>query len=217
MLDLFEEIIILQVYQFKSPDRAPVVIDCGSNIGASVLYFKLLYPEAKVLAFEPNGEARNLLRINLEVNKLLGVTVYKYALGQYVGTVRLFKSVKKAGSLGASLIKSASHDAEEDVEMTLVSSYIEDRIDMIKIDVEGSEFDIIEDLIESKKLNLVLNMAIEFHPRVNSQSVQLLSGMLAKHNFTCDTFESILQRSSPDQILHCRNRAFEGKRPPGRH
>ncbi|HKZ65867.1 MAG TPA: hypothetical protein VJ111_05915, partial [Chitinophagaceae bacterium] len=46
--EMFKE----KVYKFTSSKKNPYIIDCGSNIGMSILYFKSLYPEARILGFE---------------------------------------------------------------------------------------------------------------------------------------------------------------------
>src|SRR3989344_6241937 len=51
-LGMFEEIFIQKQYYFDSRNRRPLIVDCGSNIGLSVVFFKILYPEAKIIAFE---------------------------------------------------------------------------------------------------------------------------------------------------------------------
>ncbi|SHL96074.1 FkbM family methyltransferase [Chitinophaga sp. CF418] len=53
-------------YRFKADTDAPYIIDCGANIGLSILYFKWLYPKAKVLAFEPDGDNLVILQKNVE-------------------------------------------------------------------------------------------------------------------------------------------------------
>jgi hypothetical protein len=51
-LYLFEEIFAKASYLFHSDTDRP--LDCGSNIGMSVLFFKKLYPAARITAFEPD-------------------------------------------------------------------------------------------------------------------------------------------------------------------
>src|ERR1700693_4874079 len=51
---LFEEIFIRQDYIFVSRRPDPLIIDCGSNIGMSILYFKRRYPKARIIGFEPD-------------------------------------------------------------------------------------------------------------------------------------------------------------------
>ena len=48
----FKEIFVDEIYKFDSKDEEPVIYDCGANIGMSCLYFKILYPKARITAFE---------------------------------------------------------------------------------------------------------------------------------------------------------------------
>ena len=50
---LYREVFTEQAYCFATDDPGPVVLDCGSNIGMAPLFFKALYPEARIIAFEP--------------------------------------------------------------------------------------------------------------------------------------------------------------------
>lgn len=46
--------------------RAPLIIDAGANIGASVVYFCSVYPDSLVVAIEPEGNNCRLLEMNCE-------------------------------------------------------------------------------------------------------------------------------------------------------
>ena len=50
---IFAEVFLTDVYFFRSTGR-PRIADAGANIGVSVAYFKALYPDCHVLAFEPD-------------------------------------------------------------------------------------------------------------------------------------------------------------------
>ena len=50
---LIREIFIYEPYHFNSKKEDPVIFDCGGNIGLATIYFKFLYPRAKVVVFEP--------------------------------------------------------------------------------------------------------------------------------------------------------------------
>src|SRR5262249_62206976 len=55
-LSIYDQIFVREIYRFESSDDAPFIIDGGANIGASVLYFKKLYPKSRIIAFEPDPE-----------------------------------------------------------------------------------------------------------------------------------------------------------------
>src|SRR5688572_17057445 len=46
-----DEIFVEEVYKFKAESDHPVILDCGANIGLSLVYFKKLYPNAHIIAF----------------------------------------------------------------------------------------------------------------------------------------------------------------------
>src|SRR5690349_14366069 len=54
LLHSLEEIFIDKVYLFHSAELSPRIIDCGANIGLSVIFFKRTFPSAKIIAFEPD-------------------------------------------------------------------------------------------------------------------------------------------------------------------
>ena len=77
---LYDEIFYLNEYGFAANTTAPLIIDCGAHIGISTLYFKKLYPQAKVIAFEPNPETFKLLELNVRQNNLRNVELVNAAV-----------------------------------------------------------------------------------------------------------------------------------------
>ncbi|HET9857138.1 MAG TPA: FkbM family methyltransferase, partial [Chthoniobacterales bacterium] len=59
--------------------RPKIILDIGSNIGASILYFHRQFPDAKIFGFEPHPDTFRILEKN--VAQLPGVTVFNYGLG----------------------------------------------------------------------------------------------------------------------------------------
>jgi FkbM family methyltransferase len=198
IITLFEEIFIYQCYRFKCDHNAPVVIDCGSNIGFSALYFKTIYPNAQIVCFEPDRISFELMQINFKQNRLQDVTCYNLALTATAGTVNLYKP-SIPGSLGMSLIPTAESDVEM-VEAKNLSSYIQQNVDMVKIDVEGSEIQILSDLFETGKLGHIQQMVIEFHPTRTKSDLKSDLQALAAQGF--DVTERDAGHTGPDKIIH---------------
>ena len=67
-MSMREEIWNKESYFFETDSPCPYIIDCGSNIGLSVLYFKHLFPNSDITAFEPDPELLNYLSQNLKSN-----------------------------------------------------------------------------------------------------------------------------------------------------
>jgi FkbM family methyltransferase len=57
--------LLKSIYQkIVASGRKPLIVDCGANIGASVLWFSAQYPEAHIIGIEPAPENFDLLRLN---------------------------------------------------------------------------------------------------------------------------------------------------------
>jgi hypothetical protein len=64
-LPTYREIWEDQIYIFETSNPSPLIIDCGANIGLSVIYWKYLFPESKVVAFEPDQKKYEILCGNI--------------------------------------------------------------------------------------------------------------------------------------------------------
>jgi FkbM family methyltransferase len=173
---LFDEIFLSQNYSFVSDRKDPFIIDCGSNIGMSILYFKIHYPDSEILAFEPEEHAFACLAANVERNGLRSVRINMKALWKNEEDVVLFTHPDKPGSLTASVIRRRFTSGRPAL-ATRLSAWIDKPVDLLKIDVEGAEGAILEDLVAAGKHSLVKQMIIEFHHHIEPQ-VDSLSTML---------------------------------------
>ena len=61
----YKDIFINRIYHFDTESPAPTILDCGGNIGMSVLYYKLIYPEAQITTFEPDPAVFGYLQDNM--------------------------------------------------------------------------------------------------------------------------------------------------------
>ncbi len=203
LINLVEEIFIHQVYSFKSKNTTPLIVDGGSNIGLSILYFKLIYPTCRIIAFEPNPKAYELLTKNIINNHLASVIQFNIALSDHEGEASLYPGSQCSGTLTSSLFNSLEHDSMEIIKTRKPSSYIHEEVDLLKLDVEGSETEILNDLISSKKINLVKEMIIEFHPLITKVSVEKFIASVSQNNFRCNSEMDQLHPGSTEWIIHC--------------
>lgn len=167
LLYLFKEIFILKEYYFKTEKLNPTIVDCGANIGMSILYFKYLYPNSSIIAFEPNPTALLLLKKNVFQNNLLDVDIKEIALSKIDGTISLYTRGDKALLL-ASIIKERGGENILSTQSKRLSDLIGNNVfDLIKIDIEGAESEVIEDLYSMNKINNSEKYIIEYHHRIN--------------------------------------------------
>jgi hypothetical protein len=74
---------------------------------------------------------------------------------------------------------------QEVIEGTRLSHYIDGKIDLLKLDIEGAELSVIIDLEKQKKLDQINKMIIEYHHHLSTQKDELARflAILEKHNF----------------------------------
>lgn len=165
---LFTEIFFKETY-YLAPTNEPIqAIDCGANIGMSLLYIKIRAPRARVMCFEPNPAARAVLEKNIAANNWgEEVQVLPYALGKKKGTVDFFVEGDEATSSGGS---TGRHQKNKNrglnsytVDVDTLSHHIDGTINLLKIDIEGSEFDVVEELVAEKRLRSVGALQLEYH------------------------------------------------------
>ncbi|MCI0355695.1 MAG: FkbM family methyltransferase [Acidobacteria bacterium] len=176
---LFEEIFVTDVYYFKCESAAPFILDCGSNIGMSVLYFKWLYPESRITAFEPDREICRLLQRNVARNRLANVSVVNKALYSSEGLVPFYFNPRHPGSTVNSMVRESLPGAQEtETQATRLSTYITENVDFLKMDIEGMEDVVVEELSAANKLRQIRELAVEYHHHLKP-SGQSLSRFLA--------------------------------------
>jgi FkbM family methyltransferase len=162
-LFLVHEIFVNAAYDFTSPNLRPRIVDCGANIGMAVLFFKAVRPGAEVIAFEPHPVTFARLVETIDSNRLRDVHAENAAVGGTDGTVAFYSHQSDHGSLTGSIDRSWGGDERLETRTVRLSGWIREPVDFLKIDVEGAEYDVIDDLIETDAIRWVQEAAIEFH------------------------------------------------------
>ncbi len=96
---MMKDIFINRIYHFEARRANPVILDCGSNIGISILYFKQIYPRAQIVAFEPDASVVPYLRQNIAANGLTDVHLIEAGLGAREGQGILYSDARYGSSL----------------------------------------------------------------------------------------------------------------------
>ena len=160
---LHNEIFVKLAYYFRARRPDPLIIDGGSNIGMSVLFFKALYPDARVLAFEPAAPAHRLLVANVEANRLADVEVHHAALGRENRVVPFYEDPDDPATFRMSTRRERIPGGETTVEQRRLSGLLDGDVDLLKLDVEGAEDDVIDELVESGAMARVDQLVVEYH------------------------------------------------------
>ncbi len=151
-----KELFIENTYKFNTDKQSPRIIDCGSNVGLSIIYFKRLFPNANITGFEPDKNLFNILKQNLNTFGYSDVELINKAVYTKNGTIKFLAS----GNVGGRICDEENKNTTE-LDTTRLQDFLNEEIDFLKIDIEGAEYDVIMDC--RKQLKNVKNLFIEYH------------------------------------------------------
>ena len=184
----FVEVFVDEDYYFVAHNAQPEVFDCGGNIGVTTLYLKYLYPDARVTIFEPLEN--NLVYLRKKIAGLSGVRLVEKAVGNTKGSLKIFGD-RRAATIQEGLIAKQNKREDEyagketSIEIDKASTYLDDvPLDLLKLDIEGAEGDVLEDLEDAGKLGQVKQIAMEYH-RYSFEENRLsrIIELLERHRF----------------------------------
>jgi FkbM family methyltransferase len=143
-LNVAHEVFVQNVYRHEAiADGRGVrrIVDVGSNVGYTLVYFAFRYPKAALVAFEPHPVHVELLRRNVALNDLSSrVQIHAAAAGDRNGEARLSDEGARSALV--------SGEAREGIPVPLIDFFDTvggDEIDLLKIDAKGGEFPILMD------------------------------------------------------------------------
>jgi len=173
------------------------VVDAGANVGCSTLYFKQLFPNAKVVAIEPQSGNFNILCKNIELNNM-NKEVFADKSGLWKDNSNLEITTDfRDGREYAFFLKTAKDNssAYETVPGITISDILHKYnfpyIDVLKIDIEGSEKYLFEnEEIAYQTLSKVNFIALEIHDEIVDR--KLVVSLLEKLGFEYENFHETL-------------------------
>lgn len=146
-------------YRFVAGRPDPFIVDCGANVGVTVLYWKRLYPAARVLAFEPDPALFRLLGANVRAFGLADVTLLERAVWISDRELEFWFE----GTDGGRLVDAGEAPPGErgTVGAVRLRDYLDCDVDLLKVDIEGAEVDVILDCAD--RLGRVRALCVEYH------------------------------------------------------
>ena len=153
-------------YDSIESSNASVIIDARAHIGISSIYFAKKYPGAKVFAIEPEQENYDLLLKNINRYKNI-IPIHAALWGQQ--SIRPIQN-RLTGSWGYTVSETTNKTLPTGQQVccitigSLLDKYDLDTIDILKMDIEGSEKNVLEnseDWIDKVKI-----ITAELHDRI---------------------------------------------------
>jgi FkbM family methyltransferase len=121
------------------PAKAATIVDLGGNVGYSMLWWSRQYPDARIVVYEPMPEQAGLIATHVRLNGLESrVTIHAAAVGVRSGDAILVPS-------GARSVLRTAGDGIRVPVVDLLDELAGVPIDVLKIDIEGSEHPLLAD------------------------------------------------------------------------
>lgn len=190
------EIFHHEIYRFNPKRAKPLILDCGANVGTSLMFFSHNYPDAEIHCFEPDPDVFGYLQKNTERNKLKNVQLHQKAIWTHNDFLYFAQEGADGGAVADSdqnTIKVQSQSLRE-----LLLQY--ERVDFLKMDIEGAEAEVIDDCKDV--LHKIDNLFIEYHSFVSSpQTLDKILAILSQNGFKY-ALETALHIKKPFQAIY---------------
>jgi len=176
------EVLRDELYDVPGLDDVHEIVDLGSHIGTAITYFRHRYPAARIHGLEPDPGTFAALQAN--AGGLEGVTLDRRAISGSTGRSTFFCS---ENSLASSLVaRRGSPVTVATVSLDeLMGELGLERIDLLKLDVEGAEYDV---LASCTRLEDVRAIAGELHPGLVSRTPEEFFALLDGFEISVDRF-----------------------------
>lgn len=160
--------------------RPSCIVDCGAHIGCASLFFALRYPGARIIAIEPDKKNFEMLSANLgRFDNILGVNA---AVWDTPARVRIANPGTNPTGL---YVEESAGDA--DIRGLTVTEIMEmagtERIDILKVDIEGAEQRLFSSPDCQRWLSKVFVLIVELHDRLQPGCARALYRALDRYEY----------------------------------
>lgn len=166
-LGTFLEVFLGEEYSISNkPDNVKTILDLGANKGYTSLYFKHVFPEAKIIAVEADPDNIQKIRRNVEGSK--NILVEPSAIAPESGTMDFYLNFNT--SFSGSAVK--REDSARKITVPALSPQDLEKkygvFDIVKFDIEGGEWESIDPKLFSNKPAVFIG---EYHEDIVGKTV----------------------------------------------
>jgi len=188
--EVFDQLVYKSSWFTYKTNQIKTVVDIGALIGAFTLWAHEQWPKAKIYAYEPDPDSFKILEKNIKRAKLQKkVKAFMIAVWGKQKSLKFHRFTDTPGSNSVVYIKrpfSGKKQETINVQAVGISKIISDlgKIDFLKIDCEGGEYNILYSLPRSK-LTKIRNIVLEYHEfsKKSKQNGLALSNFLRKSGY----------------------------------
>ncbi|WP_299550354.1 FkbM family methyltransferase [Seonamhaeicola sp.] len=179
-LRIFRQLFIEEEYNVDIPFKVKTIVDAGANCGYSLVYFANKFKGAKIIAIEP--ESSNIEMIKMNISNYRNIEVIQGGLWDKSCSLMI---VNKNAGKWAFKVSETTEDKAEFMGISLediMSTYKLESIDLLKMDIEGSEKAVFlnhyENWLPKTRFGL-----LEIHESYEKGITSLVYDRLNKYNF----------------------------------
>ena len=139
--------------------QKPVIVNIGAHIGCFDIFIKNLRPSAHLWSYEPNQQNYALLEKNIKANHLKNVTLNRLAVGNSVGYREFY--INEFNPNESSLFSDGKKTRVSCTSLaTILKTVKSKRIDLLKLDCEGCEYEVLSQFPQTWDIQ---NVLMEYH------------------------------------------------------
>ncbi len=201
------EIIDHDCYQLKnfvfSGSGDTIVVDVGANVGVSVMALSVMHP-GRIICFEPIEENCVHLRNNILLNNRTNIEIVQKAVTQTNGRVKFFMDTEMSVSGHAG--EKTEHDSSKGFEVdsinlkSIIESLQGKTIELMKIDCEGGEYDIIDQVDPAVSMQIKA-LTLEIHDLDDERNARRIKRQLERLGYKITMRDETFGRSNLHHLI----------------
>ena len=171
---VFDDVIIKQDYSFGLPAFAKIIVDAGANVGMTSVFYATRFPQAKILAIE--AEHSNFAMLRKNVRAYPNIIPIHAALWSNEGHISISLGQEDPFAHWGFAVNGHPGDVRAITVSGLMRDFGLDYIDLLKINIEGSEKEVFE---VCEWQDAVGSVVIELHDRFKPGCSEAVNNALA--------------------------------------
>ena len=179
----FLEVMVKKDYQLPFAFSPKSIIDAGGNIGLTSIFLANKFPDAAIITIEPDNKNFKLLTDNTSPYK----TITPLNKGIWTHTA-LLNVIDTGGGENSFIVEETLQPGNDSVAAISIDEIMKQQqwqtIDLLKIDIEGTEKNIFETGFE-KWLPHTKVFFVETHDRMKKGCSQAVFNAVSHYNFSC--------------------------------
>ena len=185
-LKVFEQVFVGGQYDLETANEPRLIVDAGAHVGCATVFFATKFPKCTILAIEP--ESSNFALLCRNVAHYSNVIPIRAAVWHKPAVLSTANPDSESWSFRMKQASSKEYCLALGLTLDEILAWcgISD-IDILKLDIEGSEKEIFATARSSEWINRVKEIVVELHDRVVPGCTEALEDAIRDHAFSLST------------------------------